>query len=204
MRSFSLLLAALLSTSLPAADPIPRAEPVAAPAARTAPAVAFDPGERLVAAIRGIASSGVPYAGTWVAPSGERLSMDCSNTARWLLQETQGLQVPRTASSQYEFFRKQGKLRRVSSSPAKLRRILRPGDVLFWEHTYRPRRKPPVTHVMIYAGTTPDGTMQMVGSQGSRGPNVYSFRPDRRMGGYRWFLGLLKRSGRFVAFARPM
>jgi len=117
---------------------------------------------------------------------------------------TEGVQLPRTASAQYEYARSRGWLKKVGRDERKLRRILKPGDLLFWEHTYRPNRKPPITHVMVYIGTTPDGRMQMVGSQGSKGPNVYSFRPDMKMGGYRWFFGLFKRTGRFVAFARPM
>ena len=62
------------------------------------PAVPFGPSERLIAAVQRISADGVRYGAAWHAPSGERLAMDCSNTARWLLAETRGLQIPRTAS----------------------------------------------------------------------------------------------------------
>jgi len=181
---------------LAGATPIAAQEPAAA--------VPFSKSEQLMHAVREISDDRVAYSGRWTTPGGDSLAMDCSNTARWLMFRTAGLQLPRTASSQYEYFRTRGKLAKVGRNPSKLRQMLKPGDLLFWKNTYRPKRKPPITHVMIYIGTTPDGRMQMVGSQGSRGPNVYSFSPEAEMGGYRWFFGLFKTPGRFVAFARPM
>jgi cell wall-associated NlpC family hydrolase len=81
-------------------------------------------------------------------------------------------------------------------------RTLRRGDLLFWEHTYRPVRKPPVTHVMMYLGRDPQGRMWMAGSQGSRGVGIYEFRPKMKMGGYPWFLWF-RREGKFLGYARP-
>jgi hypothetical protein len=152
---------------------------------------------------RWLESHGIRYSGRWVPPGeSSAWSMDCSNTARWFHRELWGKNLPRTASDQYLFFRKQGKFRRARPDAAKLARVLRPGDFLFWEHTYKPRRKPPITHVMMYLGRDASGKMWMAGAQGSRGVDIYEFRPKGKMGGYNWFLWF-RREGRFIGFARP-
>jgi cell wall-associated NlpC family hydrolase len=174
----------------PAATPIPIAAPV-----RT---------ERSVAGVIQIpAAQGIRYNGRWVPP-GETSAwaMDCSNTARWIVRETRGIELPRTASSQYEWLKKNKRLWRVRPNAAALRKRLKPGDLLFWEHTYRPVRKPPVTHVMVYLGTDAQGRMLMAGSQGSRGVDTYTFDPAAKMGSYPFFLWF-RRDGRFVAYGRP-
>lgn len=113
-----------------------------------------------------------------------------------------GRDIPRTASAQYEWLRSQKRLWRVRPDGRALAKRLRPGDLLFWEHTYKPQRKPPVTHVMVYLGRDRSGRMLMAGSQNSRGVGIYRFVPEQRWGGYNWFLWF-KRQGRFVAYGRP-
>jgi cell wall-associated NlpC family hydrolase len=148
--------------------------------------------------------SSVPYNGRWVPPgSGSAWTMDCSNTARWLYLAAAGYSLPRTASDQYEVLRKARRVKRVKATDSHWRSQLRPGDLLFWENTYRPKRKPPITHVMVYLGRNSDGSLRMAGSQGSRGVDIYTFRPEIPYGGYHWFLWF-KRPGRFVAFGRPL
>jgi hypothetical protein len=149
------------------------------------------------------ALSRLAYNAHWTPP-GETAAwpMDCSNTVRWLYRSAAGLDLPRTASDQYLWLQARHRLWRVSADRTAWTRRLRPGDLLFWEHTYRPKRQPPVTHVMIYTGRGPDGALRMVGSQGSRGIDTYTFRPGAKYGGYPWFLWF-QRSGRFVAFGRP-
>lgn len=133
--------------------------------------------------------------------------MDCSNTTRWAIREVTGEELPRTASDQYRYLQGRGNLVRLPRRPSDrnrwLNQNLRPGDLLFWEHTYRPRRRPPITHVMIYLGNDPSGQPMMFGAQSSRGVDVYRFDPDQSMGGYRIWLGLIRREGRFVAVGRP-
>jgi cell wall-associated NlpC family hydrolase len=94
-----------------------------------------------------------------------------------------------------------------------LREHLQPGDLLFWENTYRPERQPPITHVMVFLGTNAQGQWIMAGSQGSRGgehnrrnggPDVYVFRPSQPCGGYTTWLGMVRHQGRFCAFGRPL
>jgi hypothetical protein len=148
--------------------------------------------------------SAIPYNGRWTPPgSAKPWVMDCSNTARWLYLSAAGHQLPRTASEQYEALRAARQLWRVNASSRNWQSRLRPGDLLFWENTYRPKRKPPITHVMVYLGRGPDGALRMAGSQGSRGVDFYTFRPETPYGGYNWFLWF-KRTGRFVAFGRPL
>ncbi len=155
------------------------------------------------AAIALPAGENVHYNGRWVPP-GESSAwvMDCSNTTRWLYRDVRGLDLPRTASDQYEWLRSRHRLWRVNPNSRSLQRRLQPGDLLFWEDTYRPVRRPPVTHVMLYLGTNEDGRMMMAGSQGASGPDIYEFRPAKKMGGYRFFF-FFHRDGRFVAYGRP-
>ncbi len=100
-----------------------------------------------------LAAERIGYAKPWYPPGEEKpWVMDCSNAVRWMLREGSGALVPRTSSAQYEFFRQRGRLRRVPADPRRLMRELKAGDLLFWEHTHRPTRKHPVTHVMMYLG----------------------------------------------------
>lgn len=175
-----------------------------------------EPGDWEVVA-RWLAEQKIPYGGAWAVPAAQGSSvgavggsesvgvpraMDCSNTTRWLYGHFFGGDLPRTASGQYEFFQERGKLKRASANRGRLAKVLQPGDFLFWEHTYKPKRKPPVTHVMVYLGKDAAGKMWMVGAQNSRGVAIYEFRPEAKMGGYRWFLWFQK-SGKFVGFGRP-
>ncbi len=160
-------------------------------------------GASLESLARWLQSQGIGYSTPWVPPGESKpWTMDCSNAVRWLHREHRGMVLPRTSSDQYQFFRERGKLRRAKPDSSRLARTLRPGDLLFWEHTYRPKRKPPVTHVMMYLGRDDSGRMWMAGSQGKRGVGIHEFRPQQKMGGYNWFLWF-RREGRFIGFARP-
>ncbi len=212
------------ATAIPMARPVPVADPTPPPVAAPPPVVrpvtrVADPVPRetqetrptepetpssstsFAAAIR--QPTGTRYNGRWTPPGESKAwVMDCSNTARWLQREVRGVDLPRTASDQYEYLRQRRQLWRVGTDPRKLRKKLQPGDLLFWENTYKPVRKPAITHVMTYLGTDSSGQMKMAGSQGSKGVNVYTFSPERKMGGYRAFL-FFRRDGKFVAYGRP-
>lgn len=150
-----------------------------------------------------LASQKIKYANAWVPPNEiTAWSMDCSNTARWLYRNLWDQELPRTASAQYEYFRKFGKFSKAKPDAQRLAEQLKPGDFLFWINTYKPTRKPPITHVMVYLGKDAQGKMWMTGAQNSRGVGIYEFRPKAKMGGYRWFLWF-RREGRFIGFARP-
>ncbi len=182
---------------------------------------AFDPanewGYKFLRQARALGDRGIDYNDDW-RPPGENSSwvMDCSNTSRWLYKTVAGINLPRTASDQYYYLHQQGKAWDVPATDygvpdvAYLQRNLRPGDLLFWENTYRPERQPPITHVMVFLGTNEHGQWIMAGSQSSGGehgrrdggPDVYVFRPSQPCGGYTsWFV---HHRGRFCAFGRPL
>jgi cell wall-associated NlpC family hydrolase len=169
---------------------------------------------------RQLGDRGIDYDEDW-RPPGERTAweMDCSNTTRYLYKVTTGINLPRTASDQYYYLHQQGKAWDVPIGPTGyadvdfLQHNLKPGDLLFWENTYRPERQPPITHVMVFLGTNEHGQWIMAGSQGSRGgehnrrdggPDVYVFRPSQACGGYTTWMGLVHHHGRFCAFGRPL
>jgi len=181
---------------------------------------ANDWSRRFLEEARALGNQGIEYDEDW-RPPGESQSwaMDCSNTARYIYKVTTGIQLPRTASDQYYYLHLQGKAWDVPqdaeglADTSYLRRNLKPGDLLFWENTYRPERQPPITHVMIFLGTNDQGQWIMAGSQTSRGgehnrrnggPDIYVFRPSQPCGGYTTWLGLVHHKGRFCAFGRPL
>ncbi|MGA0849312.1 MAG: NlpC/P60 family protein [Chthoniobacterales bacterium] len=163
----------------------------------------------LTAAAQSLQAQGISYGGSFVPP-GESSSwrMDCSNAARYLVRQTRGIELPRTASEQYNYVRRNGRLKRVGGLFGGVpdtkwwAKRLRPGDLLFWEHTYKPQRKPPVTHVMVYLGRGERGELLMAGSQNSRGVGIYKLKPQVPYGGHGGFLGLFKKKGKLVAYGR--
>jgi hypothetical protein len=145
--------------------------------------------------------------------------MDCSNTSRYLYRRVAGIDIGRTASDQYYLLRQRGLAWRIPAGlegdalVAHLTQRLRPGDLLFWEHTYKPKRNPPVTHVMVYLGRNRGGDLLMAGSQThgtgrdprvTGGPDIYAFEPEAAAGGYSTWLGLGRVKGRFVGYGRPL
>ena len=163
--------------------------------------------QNLTAEAFALKEQGIRYGGAFVPP-GETVAwpMDCSNTARYLLRQTRGVELPRTASEQYTYVRSRGKLKRVGGLFGGVpdtewwAKRLKPGDLLFWEHTYKPQRKPPVTHVMVYLGRGERGELLMAGAQNSRGVGVYKLQPRVVYGGHGGFFGLFKKKGRLVAY----
>lgn len=154
-------------------------------------------------------SLGLRYNATAQLPGdGAPRTMDCSNTAKYLVEQTKGVSLPRTASDQYLYVRRHGHLKRAGGlfggtpDTAWWIKRLQPGDLLFWEHTYKPKRKPPVTHVMVYLGRDENGTPLMAGAQNSRGVNIYKLQPRTPYGGHGGFLGLFKKKGKLVAYGR--
>ncbi|CAN5770208.1 hypothetical protein BH09VER1_BH09VER1_45940 [soil metagenome] len=158
---------------------------------------------RVEAEARGLSAAGVEYGQAWTPPGqSQAWVMDCSNAVRWFYASALGKALPRTASDQYEMLRAQGRLWTARGLNPFWLQGLKPGDLLFWENTYKPTRRPPITHVMVYLGRDARGRMMMAGSQGSKGVDVYAFDPAKPVGGYNWFLWF-KKKGRFVAYGRP-
>ena len=181
---------------------------------------ATDWGARFMQIARDLGDRGISYDEDWCPPGESRSwTMDCSNTTRYIYRVTTGIQLPRTASDQYYYLHLQDKawdVPQASNGFADcnyLRQNLKPGDLLFWENTYRPERQPPITHVMIFLGTNERGEWIMAGSQTGPGgehnrrhggPDIYVFNPTRPCGGYTTWLGLVHHQGRFCAYGRPL
>jgi len=162
----------------------------------------------------------IDYNDSWRPPGEEHpWVMDCSNTARYIYKVTAGIQLPRTASDQYYYLHLQNKAWDVPQTSTGfadcdfLRRNLKPGDLLFWENTYKPDRQPPITHVMVFLGKNDKGEWIMAGSQTGRGgehnrrhggPDIYVFNPTQPCGGYTTWLGMVHHQGRFCAYGRPL
>ena len=194
-----------------------RPEPGANPPSMTP---ANDWGNRFLQEARSLGNQGIEYDEDWRPPGESHAwTMDCSNTSRYIYKVTTGIQLPRTASDQYYYLHLQGKAWDVPQTAAGfadtnfLRNNLKPGDLLFWENTYRPARQPPITHVMVFLGANDKGQWIMAGSQSTRGgehnrsnggPDIYVFRPSQPCGGYSTWLGLVHHQGRFCAFGRPL
>ncbi|MEZ0296196.1 MAG: LysM peptidoglycan-binding domain-containing protein [Candidatus Methylacidiphilales bacterium] len=165
-----------------------------------------------------LSKKNIRYCGRFTPPGEAKpWMMDCSNTARLLYKRTTGMDIGRTASDQYYYLHLAQKAWEVPYADDKpsadyLRRNLRVGDLLFWEHTYKPERTPPITHVTIFLGYAQDGQMLMAGSQTSSygsvgriqsgGPDIYVFNPFKPSGGY-YVKGYHQR-GRFIAIGRPV
>lgn len=179
-----------------------------------------DWGNRFLREARDLGNRGIEYDESW-QPPGESHSwdMDCSNTSRYIYKVTTGIDLPRTASDQYYYLHLQNKAWDVPQTQTGfadctyLRQNLKPGDLLFWENTYKPERQPPITHVMVFLGTNDKGQWIMAGSQTSRGgehnrshggPDIYVFDPTKPCGGYSTWMGLVHHQGRFCAFGRPL
>lgn len=175
---------------------------------------------KLMAESETLAKLDLGYDARWFPP-GESKSwdMDCSNTSRYLYKKALGIELPRTASDQYYNLKIQSKAWDVplddKEKPdlAFLERYLRVGDLLFWENTYKPERDPPITHVTIFLGKDEKGRWIMAGSQSSSrgrygntrgGPDIYLFDPLKPTGGYSTWFGFVHKTGRFVAFGRPL
>jgi cell wall-associated NlpC family hydrolase len=116
--------------------------------------------------------------------------MDCSGFIYYVLTKSGMKDVPRDARDQYIWARKAGKFQAVLSQKDDTFELdaLKPGDLLFWAHTYATERDPDITHTMIYLGRE-KGTKQriMIGSSDGRsykgqqrfGVSVFDFKVPR-------------------------
>lgn len=210
------------------APPQPQADPPAPAPAPPAPGARLedrpDRANTLTAALAqetdALAQQRIRHGQRW-RPPGEREPwlMDCSNTSRYLYRRVAGIDIGRTASDQYYVLKRRNLAWRVPEElegdalNAYLSQRLRPGDLLFWENTYKPKRKPPVTHVMVFLGHNRGGDLLMAGSQThgsgrdprvSGGPDIYAFDPEAPAGGYSAWLGFVRVKGRFAGYGRPL
>ena len=172
--------------------------------------------QKLVETCRWLSKQDLSYAQSWQPPGHPYIiTMDCSNTVRFIVWKVFGFDIPRTASDQYLYFKKKGKIRSVPMESdgkvdsEKLMTEMRSGDLLYWEWTYNVPRYPPISHVMIYLGRKKGGEAMVAGSSqrmdGERGGgvDVYAFDPNAPCGNAKNFFNFVTHRGRLVAFARP-
>ena len=134
--------------------------------------------------------------------------LDCSGFIFFVLTKSGLKDVPRDASGQYSWVRKEGKFYAVLSRNESTFELdeLKPGDLLFWTGTYAVEKDPPVTHTMIYLGREKKTKRRiMVGASDGRtyhdesryGVGVFDFKLPRS--------GKAETSGRspsFVGYGR--
>lgn len=172
--------------------------------------------QKLIETCRWLSKQDLAYGQSWQPPGHPHvITMDCSNTIRFIVWKVFGLNLPRTASSQYVQLKRKEKVKpvplqadgRVDSE--RLLAEMRSGDLLFWEWTYNVPRDPPISHVMIYLGRKKNGQAMIAGSSqrldGERGGgvDVYAFDPNAAVGNARNFFNFVMHRGRLVAYARP-
>jgi cell wall-associated NlpC family hydrolase len=113
--------------------------------------------------------------------------LDCSGAIYYLLKAAGFDDVPRSASEQYAWVRRQSRFYAVLSKKEDSFELaeMRPGDLLFWTGTYHVDHDPPVTHTMLYLGRRKqDGKPLMFGASDGRpydgqrrnGVSVFDFK----------------------------
>ena len=172
--------------------------------------------QKLIETCRWLSKQDLAYGQSWQPPGHPYvITMDCSNTVRFIVWKVFGLNLPRTASSQYVQLKRKEKVKPVPwqadgrVDADRLLAEMRSGDLLFWEWTYNVPRDPPISHVMIYLGRKKNGQAMIAGSSqrgdGERGGgvDVYTFDPNASVGNARNFFNFITHRGRLVAYARP-
>lgn len=139
-----------------------------------------------------LATRGLPYKFGGDHPS--EGGMDCSGTMQFLLKSMGYPDIPRTSYDQFEWLGDQGTLKKVGFWHSHERAVasLRPGDLVFWGGTYDSGHK--VSHVMVYLGKSPAGTLYLFGARGKKvkglngaGVDIFEYKPNKdreRLVGY--------------------
>lgn len=171
--------------------------------------------------IQSIGKQKISYGKKWKPPGSDtELSMDCSNTAKYLYQAAFGVTLPRSTYDQYDLVMKTGGMHTVPMLPdrsvdtEKLKKKLRSGDLLFWIDTHSEipvDRSPPIGHVMIFLGKTKSGKMKMGGAgtfgKGeynlNGGVDIYLFNPNDFQGCVKDSSKKCIRNSKFIGFGKP-
>lgn len=125
--------------------------------------------------------------------------LDCSGAIYDLLRGIRHTHVPRDSYDMYIWLLKAGKIHHVTYDHfrSKQFRDLKPGDLLFWTGTFRTRRKPPITHVMMYLGKDKNNVPLMFGSSDG---GIYKGREMWGVSVFQFILPLPRDRARFVAY----
>lgn len=124
--------------------------------------------------------------------------MDCSGTIQYLLWQTAHIHAPRDARDMYLWIERQGVIHHVHAYSFRSSQFnrLHAGDLLFWTGTYYTRRKPPITHVMMYLGKDKHGHPLMFGAT----EGTYHGRLARGVGVFDFTLPYPGERAHFVAY----
>lgn len=128
--------------------------------------------------------------------------MDCSGTLYYIMTHYGLKEIPRSSHDLYQWVLNKGVFYKIASD--KLSTCcpqLKPGDLLFWNGTYKTARKVTATHVMIYLGKNKEGLPLMIGASDGRtyqGKKVYGVsvfdlvipRDDKKFLGYSCIPGI--------------
>jgi peptidoglycan DL-endopeptidase CwlO len=100
--------------------------------------------------------------------------LDCSGFVHYALQQCGMRNIPRISDDLHNWVRQAGNFHPVRNTSPDSRDLdaLRPGDLLFWSHTYRAKPGQRVTHVKVYLGRRKaDNRPIMAGATTSRDAN---------------------------------
>jgi len=99
--------------------------------------------------------------------------MDCSGTVYYLLTSLGIKNVPRPSHLIYKWVKEKGHFHAVNTLDLNSAQFakMRPGDILFWNGTYRVQHNPNITHVMLYLGKNKAGQPLMIGASNGRSYN---------------------------------
>jgi hypothetical protein len=125
--------------------------------------------------------------------------MDCSGVINYLLKSIDHGHVPRDSYDMYRWLAKAGTIHHVTSFHLRSKQFdaLKPGDLLFWANTYHTRRRPPITHVMLYLGKNRSGKPLMFGSSDG---GVYKGKEMWGVSVFEFVLPYRSDRARFVAY----
>ena len=101
----------------------------------------------------------------------QRGGMDCSGTLFYLLTQYGLKEIPHSSHTLYEWVVKKGTFYSITGDELKPSiglTHLKPGDLLFWNGTYKTKQEVKATHVMIYLGKNKRGLPLMVGASDGR------------------------------------
>jgi hypothetical protein len=114
-----------------------------------------EPVQRLIDIAVNLSSRKLTY--TFGSNSPGSGGMDCSGTVQYSLQQLGLEKVPRSSYDMYHWVLASGEMTKtpgLSSTDDPVLAKLQPGQLIFWQGTYKTKdRDPPVSHVMIYLGT---------------------------------------------------
>ncbi|MCS7063844.1 MAG: C40 family peptidase [Methylacidiphilales bacterium] len=118
---------------------------------------------------------------------------DCSGFVHYTLKQLGYKNPPRDSTQIYLWLQQNRTLKKVNDEDPHDRQLqfLRPGDILFWEGTYKVKRNPPISHVMIYLGIEKNSNRPIMA--GASEGRTYHGRPKHGVGVFDFVLPNPKR-----------